>query len=122
MKFWEKLKYIFVQEKYEYLWLCGDGFVPCLEECIGSLEEEMGKGRDLIGFTSRSDAELYSEVTEPLDLMEKYWNESTCWAPWIVGVRFFTKKLWGGFTGEGIKILPRLVQFLRNLQKGNLML
>ena len=118
MKFWEKLKYIFVQEKYEYLWLCGDGFVPCLEECIDSLEEEMGKGRDLIGFTTRSDAELYLEVTDPLDLMEKYWNESTCWAPWIVGVRFFTKKLWGGGYRRGYKNFAQVGAIFEELAKG----
>lgn len=106
IKFWEKLKDIFVQEKYRYIWLCGDGFVPCLETSIDTLEEEMDKGRDLIGFTTRDDAELYLEVTDPLEMMEKYWDESTCWAPWIVGAKFFTEKLWGGgYTGKGIKIL-----------------
>jgi len=78
IKLEEKIKDIFINSGYEYVWLCGDGIVINLEKDIQIIQEEISNKRDLIIFNIKDfDKKIYTEYTDSVKLLKNCWASLT---------------------------------------------
>lgn len=91
--YWKKLKDIFVGSGYEYVWLCGDGVVICIDRCMGVIEDEFVNGRDFIVFCNEGQVESM-ELDNPLDFAENCWKALGIYGNFIVRGSLFGLKEW----------------------------
>ncbi len=100
----DKLGYIFINNKYEYIWLCGDGVIASLEKDMDILLKEMEKGRDLILFGQALEdgfargynytGNNYIEYTDIVKFLEDCWAPLTYYGASVVRGNLFSKKQW----------------------------
>ena len=69
IKYWKKLKDIYVDSGYEYVWLCGDGIVIELDMCLDVIKKQMDRKIDCIILCEKETKLKKSMVTtDPLKM------------------------------------------------------
>ncbi len=94
--YWKKLKDIFIGSGYEYVWLCGDGVVICIDRCINALEEEFVDGRDFIIFGKGGQMECM-ELDEPLELAKNCWGAMGFYGNFIIRGNLLGLREWENY-------------------------
>ncbi len=95
IKLEEKIKDIFINSGYEYVWLCGDGIVINLEKDIQIIQEEISNKRDLIIFNIKDfDKKIYTEYTDSVKLLKNCWASLTLFGASIIKGNLFKNIDW----------------------------
>lgn len=94
--YWKKLRYIFVESGYDYVWLCGDGIVICLDRCMDIIREEISKNRDLIVFDNAGRARDI-EMHDIVSLAENCLETMGVYGHYIIRGNLFTVEEWEYF-------------------------
>lgn len=87
-----------IQNQYDYIWLCGDGYVPILENSIPFIEKSINSKCDVIHFVEKDDInDRKSIAMKYLEYFGEYGWHTTLYGATIVSTDLFKEVNWFNF-------------------------
>lgn len=90
----KKIRDIFVDSGYEYVWLCGDGVILELEDILPFVISEMEKSRDLIVFNCIDGKDRYTEYDDPIKFILEQWVSVALYGGTVYKGTLFSGQEW----------------------------